>query len=295
MIHKDLFEDIVGKCIGEYPVVYTKGISNSKILSCANNKYEIADARSAGYFATGMSAETKKTVVLVCNGNIESRSIMSAATEAYYRRLPVLFVTISKAHGVDYKKEIKDTFARSFYVDSNMKEDKLVNAFREAGALCDNGIAPIHIVVNSYATSDDSSNTGSLNANYARILDNLKDVLTEEDYCLVSKFISIKPKLKCKVYSPSEYNFEEGAIATVLGASLSGNRKRYICLITENEIIHDLNTLGNICMNDKVIVITVCRHYRNFIKDYALNLGFDVLDTLNLQGCQRKTLILIEG
>lgn len=289
MDNKKVFEEIVGKCIEDLPVVYTRSVRNSKIISRAKNKHEIIDARSAGYFATGMSADTQKSVVLVCNGNIESRSIASAATEAYYRRLPVIFITVGDVGGVDYKKEIKDTFVKSFYITQNMDKVELVDLFRRAISLCDERIAPIHIVVNMNDFSE-----AEMNLDNAGVLNVLKSEVNAEDYCFVSKFISVKPDLKCKVYIPSDHNFEDGAIATVLGASLSGNRKRYIGLITENELIHDLNTLGNICMNDRVIIIALCKHHKNFVKDYAINLGFEVLDVLNLQICHKKTMILIE-
>lgn len=58
--------------------------------------YSAVDERSAAYMACGLSAETGETVVLSCTGATASRNYMSALTEAYYRKLPILVVTSSR-------------------------------------------------------------------------------------------------------------------------------------------------------------------------------------------------------
>lgn len=55
--------------------------------------YSCVDERSAAYMACGLSAETGEPVVITCTGATASRNYMSALTEAYYRKLPILAVT----------------------------------------------------------------------------------------------------------------------------------------------------------------------------------------------------------
>lgn len=58
--------------------------------------YSAADERSAGYIACGMAAESGEAVVLSCTGATASRNYMSALTEAFYRKLPILAITSSR-------------------------------------------------------------------------------------------------------------------------------------------------------------------------------------------------------
>lgn len=60
--------------------------------------YSSADERSAGYIACGLSAESGEPVVLSCTGATASRNYMSALTEAYYRKLPILVITSSRSN-----------------------------------------------------------------------------------------------------------------------------------------------------------------------------------------------------
>lgn len=55
--------------------------------------YSCVDERSAAYMACGLAAETGEPVVITCTGATASRNYMSALTEAYYRKLPILAVT----------------------------------------------------------------------------------------------------------------------------------------------------------------------------------------------------------
>ena len=55
--------------------------------------YSCVDERSAAYMACGMAAETGEPVVITCTGATASRNYVSALTEAYYRKLPILAIT----------------------------------------------------------------------------------------------------------------------------------------------------------------------------------------------------------
>lgn len=58
--------------------------------------YSCVDERSAAYIACGIALEKNEPVVISCTGATASRNYMSALTEAYYRKLPIIAVTSSR-------------------------------------------------------------------------------------------------------------------------------------------------------------------------------------------------------
>ena len=79
-------------------VVASPGMQNAKFNSIVQEKSEfncisIVDERSAAYVATGISFETQEPVVITCTGATASRNYLSALTEAYYRKIPIIAVT----------------------------------------------------------------------------------------------------------------------------------------------------------------------------------------------------------
>lgn len=57
------------------------------------NCYSVLDERSAAYVATGLAYESQKPVVITCTGATASRNYLSAMTEAFYRRIPIIALT----------------------------------------------------------------------------------------------------------------------------------------------------------------------------------------------------------
>ena len=55
--------------------------------------FSCVDERSAAYMAIGLSQVSNEPVVLSCTGATASRNYMSALTEAYYRKLPIITIT----------------------------------------------------------------------------------------------------------------------------------------------------------------------------------------------------------
>lgn len=64
--------------------------------------YSVIDERSAAYFATGMSFETGRPVVIACTGATASRNYLPGLTEAYYRHLPVIALTFGHEYADAY-------------------------------------------------------------------------------------------------------------------------------------------------------------------------------------------------
>lgn len=57
------------------------------------NCYSVIDERSAAYVATGIAYETGVPVVITCTEATASRNYLSAMTEAYYKKLPIVALT----------------------------------------------------------------------------------------------------------------------------------------------------------------------------------------------------------
>lgn len=79
-------------------IVASPGFQNSnfnRFLQSNDNFccHSVVDERSAGYVALGIARETDSPVVLSCTGATASRNYLSALTEAYYSKVPIIAVT----------------------------------------------------------------------------------------------------------------------------------------------------------------------------------------------------------
>lgn len=62
--------------------------------------YSCVDERSAAYMACGLAEETGEPVIICCTGATASRNYMSALTEAFYRKIPIVTITCSRPNHV---------------------------------------------------------------------------------------------------------------------------------------------------------------------------------------------------
>lgn len=79
-------------------IVASPGTTNITFVSSVERDdffeiYSCVDERSAAYMAVGLAEQSKEPVVLSCTGATASRNYMSALTEAYYRKLPIIACT----------------------------------------------------------------------------------------------------------------------------------------------------------------------------------------------------------
>jgi 2-succinyl-5-enolpyruvyl-6-hydroxy-3-cyclohexene-1-carboxylate synthase len=83
-------------------VIASPGTTNMALVVSMKNDsyfevYSSVDERSAGYMACGLATESGESVVISCTGATASRNYLSALTEAYYRKLPILAITSTQA------------------------------------------------------------------------------------------------------------------------------------------------------------------------------------------------------
>lgn len=243
------------------------------------------DSRSAVYIGTGIAAQNKAIVVVLLKSSNASRSAFSGMTEAYYRNLPIILVTVGRE--LDYSVELNDV-VNSHHVVSSLKEIEEIANLR----------LPAHIELD-IQTNKDVIKTSS-------IFECLKGATSVDDYLYTSHNFSFSAiGFNCKVVNGGTKNCLEGALSNVLGASLAKKRRRYIGVVTEDEFLHDMNALGNINVNDSLVYFVICDQNNEMICDYAKTLGFNtssiVTDEITKEDIKKvlenkkKSLVVVYG
>ncbi len=218
--------------------------------------YEM-DVRSALYKATGIAAQNLVPVIVLAESDNSSRSAFSGMTEAFYRNLPIVFITLGRR--LDYSLSLNDTI-NGHYIISDISEMSEIEDIDY----------PAHIEI-----IEDEDTRTQIECN--KLQEVLREFLDSEDYLYIGQGIKRENLgYKCKVVYGGTPNCYDGAIANLLGASLAGVRKRYIALISELELLHDINTLGNINMNDSIRLVVLCDKYKKDLFEITKSLGFAV-------------------
>lgn len=219
----------------------------------------VIDTRSVLYIATGIAAQNQELVVCIVNSSNASRSVFSGMTEAFYRKLPIILITIGT--DLDYSIELGDVVQNHFVVSDT----------DDISALLNKGY-PLHLELQTNCVELWKTECNELQ----RILNQYLD---KDKYLLIGVGIEVLQNndYKCKTVVNRMPNCYEGALAYVLGASLAKNRSRYIALVSEMEFLHDINTLGNIHMNERILFIVVTGKVNETIEEYSRALGFETL------------------
>lgn len=129
--------------------------------------YSCIDERSAAYMACGMAAESNEPVVISCTGATSSRNYMPGLTEAFYRKLPILVVTSSRAeqqlgqlrpqitNRTDIPKDIvMEHVVAPMIIDNNTYRLSRVAINKAILALSHNGGGPSHIDLLTTSSTD---------------------------------------------------------------------------------------------------------------------------------------------
>lgn len=243
-------------------LIYTKEVEPSMVVQQFkkdNIKCILAlDVRSAVYYATGISAQCGEIVAVCVDGSNASRSAFSGMTEAFYRQLPVILITLGNS--LDYTMELKDVVLGHYLV----KDAKEILNFA-------NYKLPAHIELGEEIIID--TEVESL-----KLQEALMEAVSEKDYLYFSPRFQIKEKdFMCKCISGGMSRCKDGTLSNVLGASLAQKRRRYIGVVTEEEFLHDMNTLGNIHANKDLFFIVISQKFEKMIGDYARTLNYEVI------------------
>ncbi len=226
-------------------VVASPGSTNVCLVASLQNDpyfevYSSVDERSAAYMACGMAVETCEPVVLTCTEATASRNYLSAMTEAFYRKIPILVITatneitlVGQNHPqmIDRSIMSKDAAVKSLFLPilySPVKERGYINLINEALLeLRRKGGGPVHIEYETRYTGDYSVN-------------NLPEVNVTRRITLTDVF----PELK------------KGKIAIISGA-----HKRWSQRLTEN--------VDRFCKKFDAVVLR--DHLNNYQGEYGVD------------------------
>ncbi len=153
-------------------VVASPGTTNLSLVASLQNDpffemYSCVDERSAAYMACGLAAETGEAVIITCTGATASRNYVSALTEAYYRKLPILAITGTQSTNrigqlqsqlIDRSRLQNDIVKLSVEVpavrDDEEAHDVMVSINKALNELFRNGGGPVHINLRTKYTRD---------------------------------------------------------------------------------------------------------------------------------------------
>ncbi|MDR1071725.1 MAG: hypothetical protein LBL21_03735 [Rickettsiales bacterium] len=164
------------KKYGVRRIVASPGTRNADfVASCQEDPffkmYSVTDERGAAYFATGIAFETGEAVVITCTGATASRNYLPALTEAYYRRLPIIMLTVGSYYG-------SEGFLTPQHIDNSvLPNDTNIGQWRIMGTQAEQEFAlnqaltkairrpvgPVHIHINTLANSFNAKELPAVN------------------------------------------------------------------------------------------------------------------------------------
>lgn len=94
-----------------------RGLQNDPFFTC----YSVVDERSAMYFAIGLSLELGEPVATSCTSAQATRNYIPGLTEAFYKHVPILAITMSKHPRYTYQEYMQAPDQTSLPVDAVKK------------------------------------------------------------------------------------------------------------------------------------------------------------------------------
>lgn len=98
-----------------------KQVQEDAFFSC----YSVVDERSALYFAIGIYLQLGKPVAMICTSAQATRNYIPGLTEAYYKRVPILAITMEKHPRFKYQEYMQAPDQTSLPNDSVRKSYEL--------------------------------------------------------------------------------------------------------------------------------------------------------------------------
>lgn len=179
---------------------------------------EIIDERSAGYVATGMCAEACEPIVLWCANDISFRNLAPALTEAYFRKLPLFVIAISGVAAINHFNNPNDILRYMFHVSRYIPRDEYMNIIRRA----------VHTLFCSV-----------------------------QGPCLLLIDEISTPIENKEEYKKSEWVNKDGKLSKLIGASIVEPTRLFIGKFTRDEVMRDVNMLGNRHLLGNIVVVII--------------------------------------
>lgn len=243
-------------------VIVSPGTCNMNfVYSIQNDPYfklwSCIDERSAGYMACGIAQTMGEPVALSCTGATASRNYMSALTEAYYSKLPIVAITSSRdsymiGNGIEQITDRGGQLPRDIVRTSveispihNLTEKKYceLNINRALSMLRMHGGGPVHINLITRFEKDFSTKT----LPQCRVI---KTITMDDEFPdlkgKIALYIRPSMELRDERLTTMIDSFCEKYDAIVVGDHLSNYKGKYfidISLIAEQSIDVYFDTL----------------------------------------------------
>lgn len=133
-----------------------KAVQDDSFFNC----YSVFDERSAAYVAIGISLQLNAAVALICTSAQATRNYIPGLTEAYYKRVPILAITMEKHPRFKYqeymqapdqtslpKDSVKKSFELPFITDINDYYHSIRVANQAINELTKNGRGPVQLCI----------------------------------------------------------------------------------------------------------------------------------------------------
>lgn len=252
LIENEIYSIICPKYIMSY-TIFNRFSSNSFF-----NMYCFEDSRSASYAAIGICAEKNCPVVLLTNNGNDSRNCYSALTEAFYRKLPIIFITLnSDNYSLDYSQELNDVVKETIMInEGEVLDTSILNKQKK-------DLLPIHIILKTR-----NEILKKIEVDYLFNSHN-----TDDSYIFLGESISSNFLQK---YTRNVAGGYDGIVSNILGASLSKKYNKYIGVCTECEFVRDMNALGNTNVSESMSFVIFGRNYIYNISGFVKELGFNM-------------------
>lgn len=266
---------------------------------------QICDERSTGYVAIGLYEEIEKPIAIIVEES-EMRNLAPAVTEAYYRKFPLIVISLTdrnldnRQYPIDMFRYMYNIAPYSISSDLNIAKS-IINSAKTYGG------TPILLNMEDYKNdivynnkNIDRASLYNIPYKCERIDDLIKIVKLLDDTNVefyIDKGCICYDLLKLKLKGNIEYNKGvcalEGLLSIMIGASLVARNKHFIYLGTTKSVIYDINALGNRHISKN---ITICLLDKNddvyLIKQTCKTWKYDLFeespDTLHRVSCLIK-------
>lgn len=253
------------------------------------------DARTVGYVGTGIAADSREPVVILCNEG-DARSLAPAQTEAFYRQLPVMFLIVRKSVALNNASPMKDISNYNYYItrsdDSIEVQKTMDDAFNQL-------LQQDKPVVQVFCELENGDSVPQ-NCRFQEWIDKLVETYGDNFHYVVSNEVFKAFKAKAiNVYTMKNTESFVGYVSYYLGTLLpdSGNG---IAFITEEEFLLDINTLGSRHYPDNTCIIVMCKSKQDRCYRCAKAFGMNVVvagveQFLPHERTFHRTVVLLKG
>lgn len=246
------------------------------ITNIVKDSIEIIDERSAGYVATGMCAEIDEPVVLWCADNESYRNLSSALTEAYYRKLPILVVALVCNSQINQAMNPYDTIR--YYVNNSVigSRGTLADIKTAIMYLEEEVKGPVYLSIGLYTPDLISKKSNTVNKSKINVANIIKILPSKACVHIGSGYFSDivdKRNMICRTDRPTK----DGNLSMFIGSSIIERNQLHVGFFTIEEIVYDLNMLGNRHIGNNLVVLCLIQDASSdtIIYDYARGMAWE--------------------